>query len=209
MKAVRWIFFDVGSTLVDETEAYDHRIREMIAGTVVSYEQFQEKRYAYARQNLRGDLEAAAFFGLQKTPWHHEDERPYPDAAEVLRQLRARGYRLGVIANQSRGTADRLTAWGLLDMIDLVIASYEEGVVKPDPRIFALALARAGCAPHEAVMVGDRLDNDIVPAKQLGMHTVWLPQGPAAYHSPRHAEEEPEERVDSLTGLLKLFGGCV
>lgn len=208
MKSVRWIFFDVGSTLVDETAAYDHRIREMIAGTDVSYDEFQQKRYAYARQNLRGDLAAAAYFGLTKTPWHHEDERPYPDAADVLTALRARGYRLGVIANQSRGTADRLAAWGLLDMIDLVIASFEEGVAKPDPRIFALALARAGCAPHEAVMVGDRLDNDIVPAKQLGMHTVWLPQGSAAYHSPRHAGEEPEERVDSLTGLLALFGGC-
>lgn len=205
MKNVRWLFFDVGSTLVDETAAYDHRIHEMIAGTAVTFEQFQQKREEYARQNKRGDLEAAAFFGLQKTPWHHEDERPYPEAAEVLAALHARGYRIGVIANQSAGTAERLAAWGLMQHIDLVIASAEEGVAKPDPSIFRIALERADCAPNEAVMIGDRLDNDVVPAKAVGMCTVWLPQGPAVWHSVRSAEERPDRQVKSLSELLEVL----
>lgn len=205
MKNVRWLFFDVGSTLVDETAAYDHRIREMIAGTAVTFEQFQQKREEYARQNMRGDLEAAAFFGLQKTPWHHEDERPYPEAAEVLAALLNRGYRIGVIANQSSGTAERLAAWGLMQYIDLVVASAEDGVAKPDPAIFRIALDRAGCAPNEAVMIGDRLDNDVVPAKAVGMRTVWLPQGPAVWHSVRSAEERPDRRVKSLFELLEVL----
>ncbi|MBQ2954081.1 MAG: HAD-IIIA family hydrolase [Clostridia bacterium] len=202
---LRWLFFDVGSTLVDESAAYDRRIREMIAGTGVSYEQFQRKREAFARQNRRGDLEAAAFFGLPKTPWHHEDEHPYPEAAEVLRALRGRGYRIGVIANQAAGTADRLRAWGLLEYIDLVIASAEAGVAKPDPAIFRLALKRAGCAAAEAVMIGDRLDNDIAPAKTVGMRTVWLPQGPAVWHSVRREAERPDVRVEGLRGLLEVL----
>ena len=202
---VRWLFFDVGSTLVDETAAYDHRIREMIAGTEVTYEQFQRKREEFARQNMRGDLEAAAFFGLTKTPWHHEEERPYPEAAGVLAALHERGYRIGVIANQSAGTADRLTAWGLMAHIDLVVASAEEGVAKPDPAIFRIALERAGCAPGEAAMIGDRLDNDIAPAKAVGMRTVWLPQGPAAWQSVRRAAECPDKRVESLTELLEVL----
>ena len=202
---VRWLFFDVGSTLVDESAAYDHRIREMIAGTNVTYEQFQRKREEFARQNLRGDLEAAAFFGLEKTPWHHEDERPYPEAAEVLAALCARGYRIGIIANQSAGTEDRLRAWGLLVHIDLVIASAEEGVAKPDPAIFRIALERAGCEPAEAVMIGDRLDNDIAPAKAVGMRTVWLPQGPAVWQSVRRAAECPDGQVESLGELLEVL----
>lgn len=205
MKDVRWIFFDVGSTLVDETEAYDHRIREMIAGTDVTFEQFQRKREEYARQNLRGDLEAAAFFDLRKTPWHHEDERPYPDAETTLRTLKARGYQIGVIANQSAGTAERLRAWGLLAYIDLVVASAEERVAKPDPAIFRIALERACCQPQEAVMIGDRLDNDVAPAKAIGMRTVWLPQGPARWQAPRAAAETADARVDSLTELTELF----
>lgn len=202
---IRWLFFDVGSTLVDETVAYDRRICEIIAGTDVTYEQFQAKREEFARQNLRGDLEAAAFFGLKKTPWHHEDERPYPEAVEVLAALHGRGYRIGVIANQAAGTADRLAACGLIAHIDLVVASAEEGVSKPDPAIFRIALERAGCGPGEAAMVGDRLDNDIAPAKAIGMRTVWLPQGPAAWHSVRRAAECPDKQVKCLRDLLEVF----
>lgn len=202
---VRWLFFDVGSTLIDETAAYEHRIREMIAGTDVTYKQFQRKRMEFARQNKRGDLEAAEYFGLTKTPWHHEDERPYPDAEAVLRTLKARGYCIGIIANQSAGTAERLSAWGLLAHIDLLVASAEEGVSKPDPAIFRIALERAGCRPHEAMMIGDRLDNDIAPAKAVGMRTIWLPQGPAEWQLPRCAEEKADavaRRLTQLTGIL-------
>lgn len=205
MKNVRWLFFDVGSTLVDETAAYDRRVREMIAGTNVTFGQFQRKREEYARQNMRGDLEAAAYFGLQKTPWHHEDERPYPEAGEVLAALRARGYRIGIIANQSARTEDRLRAWGLLEHIDLVVASAEEGVAKPDSAIFRIALERAGCEPAEAVMIGDRLDNDVAPAKAVGMRTIWLPQGPAVWQSVRMAAECPDRRVESLPELLEVL----
>lgn len=204
-KRLKWLFFDVGSTLVDETAAYDHRIREMIAGTDVTFEDFQQKRTEFARQNLRGDLEAAAFFGLQKTPWHHEDEAPYPDADRVLGELKNRGYHIGIIANQSAGTAARLEKWGLMAHIDLVVASAEEGVSKPDPAIFRLALERAGCAPAEAAMIGDRLDNDIAPAKAIGMRTVWLPQGPAVWQSVRSAAESPDTRVESLSELLEVL----
>ena len=49
MKTIRWIFFDIGSTLVDEEEAYHHRIRDMIRGTLITFEQFSEKRVQYAR----------------------------------------------------------------------------------------------------------------------------------------------------------------
>lgn len=202
---VRWLFFDVGSTLVDETAAYDHRIREMIAGSGVTYEQFQQKREEFARQNMRGDLEAAAFFGLRKTPWHHEDERPYPEAAEVLAALHDRGYRIGIIANQSAGTAERLHAWGMLEHIDLVVASAEEGVAKPDPAIFRIALERAGCVPGEAVMIGDRLDNDVAPAKAVGMRTVWLPQGPAVWQSVRCVQEAPDKQIKHLPDLLEVL----
>ena len=58
----------------------------------------------------------------------------------------------------------------------IVIASAEEGVSKPDRRIFEIALERSGCKPENAVMIGDRIDNDIVPAKQLGMKTIWIKQ---------------------------------
>ena len=80
MQGINWLFFDVGSTLVDETECYNHRIRDAIAGTDITFEQFNEKRIFFAKQNLKGDIEAITYFGLTKTPWHTEDEKPYSEA---------------------------------------------------------------------------------------------------------------------------------
>ena len=53
MNAIRWVFFDIGSTLVDEEEAYHHRIRDMIQGTAVTFEQFSEKRIQYAKAGYK------------------------------------------------------------------------------------------------------------------------------------------------------------
>ena len=202
---IEWLFFDFGTTLVDETEAYDHRIREVISGTDITFEQFNEKRIYFAKQNLKGDLEAIKFFGLKNTPWHKEDEKPYPEAEQILKYLSEKGYKIGIIANQSAGTAERLEKWGLLKYIDVVAASAEEGVAKPDKEIFLRALKRAACSAENAVMIGDRLDNDIVPAKKLGMKTIWVKQGMAAYGSPQNEEEIPDNTVESISELTEIF----
>ena len=207
MQGIKWIFFDVGSTLIDETEAYNHRIREAIAGTDITFEQFQEKRLEYAKQNLKSDLEALKFFGLSKPVWHREDEVPYPEAEEILKYLKNLGYKLGVIANQSPGTADRLEQWKLLQYIDVVAASAELGLAKPDPAIFHKAFELAGCTAEEAVMIGDRLDNDIVPAKKLGMRAIWVKQGFNAYQDTTLITEkyQPDASIDNLLDLKQYF----
>ena len=202
---IKWIFFDVGSTLVDETKAYDHRIRDMIDGTNITFEQFREKRLYFARQNLNGDLEAIKYFGLTRTAWHSEDEFPYPNAEDILQYLCDKGYKIGIIANQSAGTAERLKKWGLLKYIDVVASSAELGVSKPDRGIFEKAFEEAGCTAQDSVMVGDRLDNDIIPANKLGMTTVWIRQGLAVCQNPRMEEEQPDHIVDDLSDLKEIF----
>ena len=201
---IRWIFFDLGSTLIDETAADRRRIREMIEGTEVTEEMFCEKRLEMIRQGLSGDSAMIAFFGLTKTPWHSEDEKPYPDAEPTLAALRQRGFRLGVIANQNPGTEKRLTDWGLRPYFDMVAASSELGVAKPDPEIFRWALKQADCSPQNAVMVGDRMDNDIAPANRLGMHTVRLLRGLGAFHEPQSPDEQPEHTIYELAELLAI-----
>lgn len=199
------IFFDIGTTLVDETECYDHRIREAIAGTDITYEQFVEKRIFFQKQNLKGDLEAIKFFGLKKTPWHKDDEKLYPEAEEILRYLHEKGYHICVIANQSLGTEKRLEAWGIRKYFDSITASAEEGVAKPDPEMFIRALRKSGGSAESSVMIGDRLDNDIAPAKSLGMKTVWIKQGFAVYSSPTRSEEQPDHTISNLMELKNLL----
>ena len=203
--AIKWLFFDIGSTLVDETEAYNHRIREMLQGTAVDLADFDRMRIHFAKQGLNGDSEVINHFGLKKTPWHSEDEIPYSDAAATLKELKAHGYHIGIIANQAAGSADRLDAWGLLEYIDVVAASAELGVSKPDRAIFERAFELADCAPNEATMIGDRLDNDIIPAAELGMVTVWIPNGLSIYHDPSEFHCKPDFIIENLSELINIF----
>lgn len=203
---IRWIFFDMGSTLIDETVAMDHRIREVIAGTEITYDQFIEKKLFFARQNKPADLETIRFFGLTKTPWHKEDERLFPDTIECMQQIHKK-FKIGIIANQSFGSEERLKKFGIWPYIDALAASAEEGVSKPDQRLFEIALKKAGCRAEEAAMVGDRLDNDIVPANKMGMYTIWMKQGNWKYAEPAEEWEMPDMTVHSLTELCEKFIG--
>ena len=200
-----WIFFDVGSTLVDEAEAYNHRAREMIENADIAFSVFDDKRIELAKQGFDGNSEAIKYFGLKKTPWPLEDEIPFEDALDTLESLKKRGYKLGIIANQSAGTAQRLENWGLLKYFDVVAASAELGVSKPDRLIFEKAIELAGCQFHNAVMVGDRLDNDIIPAKALGMKTVWIRKGLSIYQSVDLGKDIADWIIDTLSDLKVIF----
>ena len=201
----QWIFFDIGSTLIDETKAYEHRIYDAIRGTDITFEQFNKMRKYFASQNLRGDIEAIEYFGLKRTPWHSEDEYPYPDAEKVLAYLHGKGYKLGVIANQSPGTEERLHSWGLLKYFSTVAASAELGISKPDKKIFLKALEISHCSPENAAMIGDRLDNDICPAMSLGMKTIWIKQGISAYQQLDNNGSAPDHIIKSLIELTEIF----
>lgn len=202
---VKWVFFDLGSTLIDETTADTRRIREMISGTNVTEEAYREKRLEMIRKGQNGDQAAIGHFDLIKTPWHSEDEVPYPDAAPTLAELKRRGYKLGVIANQNYGTEQRLKSWNLLPFFELVAASAELGMAKPAPMIFEWALKQADCSPQNAVMVGDRMDNDIAPANRLGIHTVHLKRGLGAYYESQLNVEIPDYSISMLAELLDLL----
>ena len=114
-------------------------------------------------------------------------------------------YRIGVIANQPAGTEERLTNWGLMPLVSICLSSTEVGLEKPDPAIFRLALTRAECAPEEAVMIGDRLDNDIRPARLQGWKTIRILQGFARFQSPRDRFDEADPTVAELQELLPIF----
>ena len=201
---IKWIFFDIGSTLVDESVAYQNRIERTIAGTKVTYDDFYNKMVEISKYNQNAYNKTVEEYSLKKAFWNSEDEFVYPEAESCLIEL-SKHYKIGIIANQNLGSEERLERLGLLKYIDLVIASAEEGVAKPDLRIFQIALDRANCKPKEAVMVGDRIDNDIVPANKIGMKTVWIKQGFGSYAEPKTVEEQPDYIVNNLVEITELF----
>lgn len=106
------------------------------------------------------------------------------------------------LSHQSADSAQRLADWGIGKYFDLVIASADEGVEKPNTEIFKIALERANCLPENAVMVGDRIDNDILPAKKLGIKTVWLKQGFAKYQP---ESDVPDYTIQTLETISKVM----
>lgn len=205
MKSIKWIFFDIGSTLVDESVAFRKRVEKTVANTNISYDDFYNKMVEISKHNQKGYHKALEFYGLTMAPWNSDDEFVYPEAEECLRNL-SKKYKIGIIANQVFGSEERLGKIGLLKYINLVVASAEEGVAKPDLRIFEIALSKADCKAVESVMVGDRLDNDIVPANKVGMKTVWIRQGFGGLAMPVSDDERADYTISNLRGLEDILG---
>ena len=82
--------------------------------------------------------------------------------------------KLAVLSNNISGVRNLLDIEQITDYFDDMIISEEVAVAKPNQEIFKIALKRMGVTPDEAIMVGDRIDSDIVPAKKIGMKTVLI-----------------------------------
>ena len=186
MKA-KWVFFDMGSTLVDENECYEVRFKETTKNTNIFYEEFVDKVLEMKMNNIYyPDKKTAEYFHLELAPFSKKK------------------YKLGIIANQNKGLKERLKEFGILHYFDVVISSFESGISKPDKQIFLLALKKANCLPREAFMVGDRLDNDIIPAKEIKMNTILIRQGMYKdYVIP--SEYKPTYVIDNLLDLKNIL----
>jgi HAD superfamily hydrolase (TIGR01509 family) len=102
---------------------------------------------------------------------------PEPEAAEALALARGAGLVTGVVSN-SNGTIRRiLETLGLARHLDFVLDSHEEGLEKPDPRLFARALARAGVGASEAAYIGDFYSVDVLGARRAGIDAVLMDPG--------------------------------
>jgi putative hydrolase of the HAD superfamily len=124
-----------------------------------------------------------------------------PEIDGLLRRLSECGLRLGIVANQPQAARERLARAGIGDLFGHQGLSGFTGFSKPDPRAFQAAAAALGVAPADCIMVGDRIDNDIAPAKALGMAAILLRAGRHRRQRPRTPEEEPDVVV---TDVLEL-----
>lgn len=134
--------------------------------------------------------------------------RLQPGAARCLRGLRERGVRLGLASNSQaytrRELEEHLRTAGLnADWFDpaLCFRSFEHGFSKPDPHVFQLLTTRLqarGIAPDETLMVGDRLDNDIEPARAFGWQTWRLLTAPPS--------DAPAGNVGGFDALCTALG---
>jgi HAD superfamily hydrolase (TIGR01509 family) len=96
------------------------------------------------------------------------------EVAPALAALRAAGLRLAVVSNANGTLRQAFERLGLTQAVDTIFDSYDEGVEKPDPRFFRLALERTGSDAKTTVHVGDLYHVDVVGARSAGITPVLL-----------------------------------
>ena len=174
---------------------------------------FQRNKFSYAQHQIDKVLAAGinAYLRTKDTLL-----APYPGAHRTLLELVRRGYRLGVVTDAPRLKAwQRLWAVGLAELFDVVVTHTDAGAAKPAGRGFETALTALGVRSHEAAMVGDWLQRDVVGGNRLGLFTVLARYGTAGHEDltrPPVAlvegdDETPDAVAESLDDLLRLFPG--
>lgn len=128
--------------------------------------------------------------------------QPFPDAHAVLKELRSRGYPLGLITNGSReAQRGKLSAADLAGYFEVILISEEQTIRKPEAAIFLRAAEKLGVAPLECLFVGDNPQADIGGAYQVGMKTAWR-KGDLAW--PEGLALTPDYTIDALSQLLTI-----
>jgi HAD superfamily hydrolase (TIGR01662 family) len=195
--AVKAVFFDVGETLVNEAHYWaQHAERLGVAPHVV---------WATLGVTIsRGEHHRRVFELLGGGPGGDEvvysADDFYPDALPCLERLKGAGYLVGVAGNQS----ERLEAWTREQRLpaDVVASSASWGVEKPSAGFFERMVAESGCSSEEVAYVGDRYDNDVLPAHDAGLVAVHIKRGPWGFIV---GADAADVRIESLDELPTAF----
>jgi HAD superfamily hydrolase (TIGR01549 family) len=210
MQNIKFIYFDVGYTLINEDKVWKVRCQEQAQtdeakklglGSSDIYNEIIQASISYQPQYRT----VVKKFGFKEVaPYRHELENIYDNCDKVLSILSEK-YKLGIIANQPEGLLKRLEAFDILKYFQEVISSWEYNLMKPDIELFKMAVNKAKCNASEIVMVGDRLDNDVFPANMVGMRTIWIKQGFGGIQKPISEMYYPTEEVNNLEELLLIL----
>ncbi|MBZ4631300.1 HAD family hydrolase [Mycobacterium avium subsp. hominissuis] len=205
--------FDVGETLVDETREYGtwadwlgvprHTFAATFGAVIACGRDYRET-FQIFRPGFDLAEQRAARAAAGQPEWFGEDDL-YPDVRSCLGKLRDLGVWVGVAGNQTASAGELLR--GLELPCDFIATSDDWGVSKPDPEFFRRVLEAAPVARAlDVLYVGDRLDNDIRPAKLAGMRTAFLVRGPwgRIFRDSPLVGEYSDWRVESLDEVVEL-----
>ncbi len=218
----RAVLFDVGGPIdmeVDWEATMDRLIRAEVAaatGAPVPHDTYAAaweaaiashapNAYQAVLWNLMGEDEARTplAWGRIAAAARQQRGKPQirPGIAPLLFALQAQGIRLALAANQPAAMLGALAEEGLLHLFAVHGLSGVMDLRKPDPRFFLQITEALGRPPEDCVMVGDRIDNDIAPARALGLGTILFRTGRHAAQRPRTWQEAPDAEVTDMRGL--------
>ncbi|MCA5892003.1 HAD family hydrolase [Isoptericola sp. NEAU-Y5] len=207
---VRTVVFDVGETLIDETRIWTRWAGRLgvpaltflgVLGACAALDRPHRHAFDLVRPGLDVDAEIARWAdddpdGLRE---NFDADDLYPDVREGLAALHDAGLAVVIAGNQPPQARAALEAMDL--PVDAIRTSDEWGVQKPDPGFFAKVAELSGVPAAEIAYVGDRLDNDVLPAADAGMRPILIRRGPWGH---LHAERPEAARATVVDSLLEL-----
>ena len=205
---IRAVCFDVGETLIDETRHWLEwaaflGVPALTFFTALGVTMERGQSFRRVFEIFRPDLDVPTARRQRAAQGWRYDFMPqdlYPDAMPCLAALRDRGFKVLIAGNQPVESEAALTRLEL--PADFIASSGGWGVSKPDPLFFSKVAEAAGVPPAEIAYVGDRLDNDVVPARAAGMVAVFLRRGPWGWmHAERPEIAQAHLHLDDLLTL--------
>jgi len=190
--AVEAVVFDVGETLVDETQMWTRAAQN---GGVTPFTLMGVLGALIARGEQHNEVWSILGIEHPEGTWTLEDW--YPDALPCIARLRAAGYRVCASGNTPAFVEEDLRG-----RVDAVGSSASWGVHKPDPAFFARVVELAGVDAARIAYVGDRVDNDVGPAIAAGMVGVHIKRGPWGYLQEPPASAIRIRSLDELPAVL-------
>jgi HAD superfamily hydrolase (TIGR01549 family) len=187
MLKARAVFFDVGETLIDESTEYGtwadwlgiprHTFSAMFGAVIARGEDYRQTfQHFKPGFDLAVERRRREEAGLGE---RFTEADLYPDARPCLQALKDRGFLVGIAGNQTAKAEQILR--GLDLPADIIGTSASWGAEKPSSAFFEKLITSAAYPPGEIVYVGDRLDNDVLPALAAGLQTVVVQRGPWGY----------------------------
>lgn len=206
--AIDTVVFDVGEVLIDESTEYGtwadwlgvprHTFSAVFGAVIARGDDyravFQHFRPGFdlgEERRKRLDAGLAEFFNGRDL---------YPDVRPCLNLLRDAGYRVGIAGNQTARAGTLLHELNL--PVDFIVTSDDLGAEKPDVAFFERLIETQRIEPSSTAYVGDRFENDVLPAQKAGLRGVLLRRGPWGYINDAHPDSaQASARIASLDDL--------
>jgi HAD superfamily hydrolase (TIGR01549 family) len=206
MSPIRAVWFDVGEVLINETREYHawadwlgiprHTFSAMFGAVIARGEDYRDV-FKYFRPDFDLETERQARIDAGLGEYLNGNDL-YPDVRPCLQALKDAGYYVGIAGNQTTRAGRFLRELNL--PCDTLATSDDWGVAKPDVAFFHKLISVSGHQPSEIAYVGDRLDNDLLPAKAAGLHTIHIKRGPWGYITYKLGSADLD--LDSLGDLV-------
>ncbi|ENQ3107886.1 putative hydrolase of the HAD superfamily [Bacillus sp. 491mf] len=190
---IKAVIFDLDGTLLDRDHSLNLFIRDQYKRYINELNHITEEQYVtrFIELDNKGYVwkdkvyeQLLREYAISSLTWEQllEDYinnfqhhcTPFPHMKNVLQELKNRGLLLGMITNGfTEFQLLNIHALNIEKHMDTILVSEQEGIKKPQADIFLRAIERLGVKPEESIFIGDHPENDVIAARNVGMHAIW------------------------------------